>query len=56
MPLIKRQIECRLAQIRRQIRRLDAEIDSLVAASEQLSRQAAILSSIPGIARITAAA
>lgn len=55
MPLIKKQIECRLAQIHRQIRRLDAEIESLIAASEQLSRQAVILSSIPGIARITAA-
>ena len=54
-PLLKRQFELRLAQMERQIKALDAEIGKLIAADEALSRRAEVLTSIPGIARVTAA-
>ena len=45
----------RLAQMERQIKALDAETGRLIAEDEGLSRRAEVLTSIPGIARITAA-
>ena len=54
--LIKRQLKLRLQQIERQIKALNAEIGKLIAADDTLSRRAEILTSIPGVAEITAAA
>lgn len=54
--LVKRQLKLRLEQIDRQVKALDAEIDQLIAADEALSRRTEILTSIPGIAKVTAAA
>ena len=53
--LVKRQIGYRLAQIERQIKALDAEVGRLIAADQALSGRAKVLTSIPGIAQITAA-
>ena len=53
--LLKRQIKNRLDQIGRQIKALDAEIATLIAADEEMSRQARVLASVPGIAEVTAA-
>lgn len=53
--LVKRQTQYRLAQIERQIKALDAEITELIARDEKLSRRTVVLTSIPGVARITAA-
>lgn len=55
-PLVKRQLKQRLEQIERQIKALNAEIRALIEADEALSRRAEILTSIPGIAQVTAAA
>ena len=55
-PLVKRQLKLRLRQIERQIKALDAEIGKLIAADDALSRRAEILTSIPGVAEVTAAA
>ena len=54
-PLLNRQLKQRLAQMERQIKALDAETGRLIAEDEALSRRAEVLTSIPGIARITAA-
>ena len=53
--LLRRQNRSRLAQIERQIKALNAEIQRLVGTDAELSRKAAILASLPGIAQITAA-
>ena len=53
--LLRRQIKNRLDQIGRQIKALDAEVAKLIAADEEMSRQARVLASIPGIAQVTAA-
>ena len=53
--LPRRQSRYRLAQIERQIKALDAEIQRVVNADEALSRKADVLMSMPGVARITAA-
>ena len=53
--LLKRQNRHRLAQIDRQIKRVDAEIDRLLAADPELARQAGVLASIPGVGPVTAA-
>ena len=54
-PLMKRQLKQRMAHIERQIKALDAETGKLIAGDKALSRRAEVLTSIPGIARITAA-
>ncbi|MDE0366817.1 MAG: transposase [Gammaproteobacteria bacterium] len=54
--LLKRQLKLRLEQIERQIKALTAEIGKLIAADDVLSRRAEILTSIPGVAAVTAAA
>ena len=53
--LLKRQIKNRLDQIGRQIKALDAEIATLISVDEEMSRQARVLASVPGIADVTAA-
>ena len=53
--LLKQQLKNRLAQIRRQIKGLDDKIAELVGDDEELSRRSEVLTSIPGIARVTAA-
>ena len=53
--LVRRQLKLRLEQIERQIKALDAEIDKLIEADEGLSRRTEILTSIPGVAKVTAA-
>lgn len=53
-PMLKRHLKQRLAQMERQIKALDAETGRLIAADEALSRRAEVLTSIPGIARVTA--
>jgi transposase len=55
LPLIRQQIARRLRQILGQIAALDAEIARRIDADPALARRRAILQSIPGIARITAA-
>lgn len=52
--LLRRQNKLRLAQIERQIKALDMEIRSLVGDDDDLSRKVQILTSIPGVAQITA--
>lgn len=54
LPLLKRQLEDRLARIDRDVKRVDAELARLTALDPALSRRAAILRSIPGIGEITA--
>ena len=54
--LVKRQLKLRLEQIERQIKALNSEIGTLIEADDTLSRRAEILTSIPGIAKVTAAA
>ena len=54
--LVKRQLKLRLDQIERQVNALDAEIDKVIAADDELSRRIEILTSIPGVAKVTAAA
>ena len=53
--LVKRQLRYRLTQIDNQIKAIDAAIRKLVKADEALARKAAVLTSIPGVAAITAA-
>ena len=52
--LLKRQLKNRLDQAERQLVALDAEIARLIADDEELSRGVEVLTSIPGIARVTA--
>ena len=54
-PLVKRQLRYRLTQIDNQLKAIDAAIRKLVKADEALARKAAVLTSIPGVAAITAA-
>ena len=52
---MKRQLERRRAQIDRQIKALEAEAASVVAANPALARQVEVLCSLPGVAFATAA-
>ena len=54
-PLAKRVNKERLAQIERQLKRIDAEIAKLLQSDETLRRRSEILTSIPGISSVTAA-
>ena len=53
-PLVKRQLRYRLTQIDNQLKTIDAAIPKLVKADEALARKAAVLTSIPGVAAVTA--
>lgn len=53
-PLIKRQNTARLKQIAAQVKELEAEIQSLIAAYPDLAQRLKILTSIPGLGRQTA--
>ena len=55
-PLLKRQTQVRIRQIRTQIETLDAEIKRLLDADPELARQRDILCSIPGLSDVSAAA
>ena len=50
--LVRREIEKDIARAKRQIGRLDQELERLVAADAELSRKVALLETIPGIARL----
>lgn len=52
--LLKRQIADRLKQIERQIVAIEAEIEQRIKADAEMSKRFDILTSIPGIARLTA--
>ena len=54
-PVAKRLNEQRLAQIERQLKRVEAEIRKIIDAREDLKRRLEILTSIPGVSYITAA-
>jgi len=54
LPLVRRLVKARLAQAERQIATLDAEIEARLEACPKRRRAAQILTSIPGIGRITA--
>ena len=54
--LAKRVNKERLAQIERQLKRIDAEIQKLLRSDDSLKRRSEILTSIPGISSVTAAA
>ncbi|MTJ03288.1 MAG: IS110 family transposase [Sediminimonas qiaohouensis] len=54
LPLVRRLAKARLAQVERQIAALDAEIDARLDACPKRRRAVQILTSIPGIGRITA--
>ncbi len=54
IPLLKRQSNQRLAQIDRQIARLDQRIETLINSDPVRAQQAEILLSIPGVAQATA--
>ena len=54
-PVAKRLNERRLTRIERQLKRVDAEIQKLIEVREDLKRRFEILTSIPGIANVTAA-
>ena len=54
-PVAKQLNKRRLAQIERQLKRVEAEIGKLVEAREDLKRRFEILTSIPGISNVTAA-
>jgi len=53
-PLLKKQFALRLRQIERDIAKINATIEATVASDEDLDARAEILTSIPGIAKITA--
>jgi transposase len=53
-PLLKKQSALRLTQIERDIAQINATIEAAVAADQDLAARAEILTSIPGIAQITA--
>ena len=52
--LVRHEIEKDIARAKRQIGRLDQELERLVAADAELSRKVALLETIPGIARTSA--
>ena len=54
-PVAKRLNEQRLAQIERQLKRVEAEIRKIIDAREDLKRRLEILTSIPGVSYVTAA-
>ena len=54
-PVAKRLNEQRLAQIERQLKRVEAETRKLIEAREELKRRFEILTSIPGVSNVTAA-
>ena len=54
LPLVRRLVKARLAQAERQIAALDAEIDACLDTCPKRRRTVQILTSIPGIGRITA--
>jgi len=54
-PVAKRLNEQRLAQIERQLKRVEAEIRKIIDAREDLKRRFEILTSIPGVSNVTAA-
>lgn len=54
--LLIRQIKSRLKQIERDLPQLSEAIDAIVAADEELQKRSEILTSIPGIAKVTACA
>ena len=54
-PLAKRVNKERLAQIERQLKRIDAEIAKLLGSEETHQRRSKILTSIPGFSSVTAA-
>jgi transposase len=56
MELLMRQTKARLAQVKRQITELDAEIAARIAREESLAHHHDILCSIPGLGAVTAAA
>lgn len=54
--LLKKQINLRLRQVERDIAQIEDAMQAIVAADQTLSERAQILTSIPGIARVTALA
>ena len=54
LPLLRRQATLRLRQIERDIAKVDAAIETTIRAGDTLSRKVDILTSIPGIAKVTA--
>ena len=54
--VLKRQTRARLAQVERQIAKLDAEIAARIEAQEAMARSRDILCSMPGVGAVTAAA
>ena len=55
-PLLKKQFALRLRQIERDFARINATIEATDAADKDLAARAEILTSIPGIAKVTAGA
>jgi len=53
-PLLRKQATQRLRHIERDIAKVDATIETIIRANETLSRKVDILTSIPGIAKVTA--
>lgn len=53
-PMLKKQATLRLRQVERDIAQVDAAVEAIIVADETLSQKANILTSIPGIAKITA--
>jgi len=53
LQLLRRQAALRLRQIERDIAKVDAAIETTIRADKSLSRKADILTSIPGIAKVT---
>ena len=54
-PVAKRLNQQRLAQIERQLKRVEAEIRNIIDTREDLKRRLEILTSIPGVSYVTAA-
>ena len=53
-PLLRKQATLRLRQVERDIAQIDATIETIITTDKTLCEKAAILISIPGIAKITA--
>jgi len=53
-PLLRQQATLRLRQVERDIAQIDATIETIITADKTLSEKTTILTSIPGIAKITA--
>ncbi|XYD12016.1 transposase (plasmid) [Methylobacterium sp. NMS12] len=54
LPLLKRQLEDRLARIDEDVKRIDTELARMAALDPDLSRRVAILQTIPGVGEVTA--